>query len=174
MNAADPMAELVRHEFIPAAVQGAPGSCGCRDGARYVAKAHRFHVLAAVKPLADSREREVMAAAADEILDAVHVLAATLADLPDPYASMAKAAFAFELKARDRFGANTTIGATVGYQLTCDHPTCHTHIQATTLAGSRTVAAARGWSVGIGDPSVGRVTDLCPEHRVPQAMEEAA
>ena len=112
MSGADPIAELLRHEFMPLTGTGRAvlGSCGCQNGTTYAAKAHRFHVLAAVKPLAESREREVMAVTADEILDAVHVLAALLADLPDPYASTAKAAFAFELAARDRFGANITIG----------------------------------------------------------------
>ena len=174
MSAADPMAELLRHEFVPAAGRGAPGSCGCQDGATYVATAHRLHVLASVKPLADSREREVMAATADELLDLVHVLAAALADLPDPYASMAAAAFTFELDARDRFGVNTTVGVTAGYELTCDHPRCRTQVHALTLAGSRSDAAAQGWATGIGDPVVGRVMDLCPVHRALEPMEEAA
>ena len=172
MSAPDPMAELLRHEFIPLTGTGRDvlGSCSCESDARYVAKAHRFHVLAAVKPLADTRERKVVAVVADEILDAVHVLAAALADLPEPYESMAKAAFTFEVAARDRFGVTST----AGYVLACDHATCAALVRASTLAESRAGAAARGWLVGVGDPVVGRVADLCPAHREPHAMEEAA
>jgi hypothetical protein len=166
MSGGDPCVELLRHGFVPQPPTSGDAEvlCGCGDGQRYSPAGHQQHVLAAVKPLVEAREREVMASVAGEVLDVVHTMATALARCPEPYRNGGHAALVFELAARERFGTDSTTRAIVGYELSCDHRGCGARVEADTLSASRLAAAGSGWAVALGTPGTDRLTDRCPAH----------
>lgn len=167
MSAADPYEEFLRHQFIPdgGAGNSPRGTCFCGNRMSYNSAGHLQHLLEVVKPIMEAREREVIAATANVLLDVIVKAGVVLSHPESPFAEFGESVLLLAEAADARFGCDSTHYRTVGYALGCDHRGCRNQVQAPTMAFSRQAAAHLGWHVAIGDGQPVRLTDFCPEHR---------